>query len=141
MYLMDNDEQLPPIRCGCSLRDAYEPPPELAVGGYLPGRRETAASGAAVTRVDMRDQFTRAHYRFRAVGVMMMNEVTLLEPPSGSKLYVPDGYPHSLDEPGSYIRDPDQSPIRYAIWSVGPNPGARKLSQNLDARPRSSASG
>jgi prepilin-type N-terminal cleavage/methylation domain-containing protein len=134
MYLMDNSDHLPPIRCGCSLRAAYEPPPELATGGYLPSEVERTAGGD-VTHVAMQDPFTRTHYRFRAVGAMMMNDVTLLEPPSGSKLYVPDGYPYHLEEPGRYIRDPDESPIRYAIWSVGPDPEAEKLSQNFGRAP------
>lgn len=133
-YLNDHDDRLPPIRCGCSLRATYEPPPELATGGYLPSTVEWTPTGK-VTHVGMHDRFTRDHYRFRAVGVMMMNDVTLLEPPSGSKLYVPDGYPHHLEEPGRYIRDPDESPVRYAIWSVGPDPEAEKLRQNIGRAP------
>jgi prepilin-type N-terminal cleavage/methylation domain-containing protein len=134
MYLMDHDEKLPPIRGGCSLRGAYEVPPELARGRYLPAYTDNT-SGSPIMHVDMFDPFTGSHYRFRAVGSMMMNEATLMKPPSGAKLYIPDEYPNKLAEPGRYVRDPDESPIHYAIWSVGPDPEAAKLNDNPGRAP------
>jgi hypothetical protein len=51
-----------------------------------------------------------------------------------AKLWVPDDYPVNLsytaEQRGRYIRDPDESPIRYALWTVGPKPDAEKLSRD-----------
>jgi prepilin-type N-terminal cleavage/methylation domain-containing protein len=129
-YQYENAEKLPPVRTGCSLRSAYELPPELGVGGYLPSEAEDG-----VAHVVMRDPFTQTYYRFRTVGPVLMNDVTLLEPPMGAKLYVPDHYPASFEEPGTYVRDPEQSPLRYTLWSVGPKPDADKLSDNPGRAP------
>ncbi|MDX2148892.1 MAG: prepilin-type N-terminal cleavage/methylation domain-containing protein [Planctomycetota bacterium] len=130
LYSGDNKDQLPPTRSGCAFRSAYEPPPELAVGEYLP-----SIDDAGIVRVLLKDPFTRGSYRFRAPGAMIMNEVSLFTGAQGSKLFIPDDYPVSLNEPGAYVFDPVRSPIRYAIWSMGPRPESRKLAENPGRAP------
>ncbi len=125
VYGNDQRNALPPTRSGCSFRRAYEPPPELAEGGYLPSVEE-----GGVVRVAMGDAFTGGYFRYRAPGPVVMNEVSVFVGDQGSKLYVPDRYPTVLDEPGRYHVNPETSPIRYAIWSMGPNPESSKFNSN-----------
>jgi hypothetical protein len=66
-------------------------------------------------------------YRYRAVGAMIMNEATIV--PDGASLWVPDGLPDDDEDTtaGEYYYDSEKSPVRYAVWSVGPNPESSKF--------------
>ncbi|MGC9453745.1 MAG: type II secretion system protein [Phycisphaerae bacterium] len=119
MYRMDNDEEIPPTRFSCSTRTAYELPVELV--DYLP-----SAQDDGIRIVNMPDPFTPGeYYKYRAVGTAIMNESTLLE--NAATLWVPDGFGGTEKDTGSYYRDPDESPVRYAVWSMGPNPDSPKF--------------
>ncbi|MEL7485153.1 MAG: type II secretion system protein [Planctomycetota bacterium] len=131
MYSDASDGEIPPTRGGCSTRLSYELPPELAEQEYLPGE---TGEDTGVLHVRMHDPFTGAPYRFRAPGAMIMNEATLLTGSQGSKLFIPDAFP-KLDGPGRYVRDPKESPVRYALWSMGPDPEAEKLRSNPGRAP------
>ncbi len=119
MYSQDNDEQLPPTRLSCSSRTAYELPIELMP--YLPrGRRND------VDIVEMPDPFTPGEcYRYRAVGTAILNESTILE--NTAALWVPDGLPGRESDSGRYYSDPRTSPVRYAVWSMGPEPDSPRF--------------
>jgi len=119
MYRHDNERQLPPTRFSCSSRTAYELPIELMA--YLPRGRKND-----VRIVEMRDPFHPAEtYKYRAVGAAIMNESTLLE--NAATLWVPDGFPGGQAETGRYYNDPEKSPVRYAVWCMGPDPNSPKF--------------
>lgn len=139
MYADTNGGALPPTRFSCSLRAAYELPIELGRQRYLPhGRKlvENEAGQGLVEAVQMRDVFNPGQtYKYRAVGAALMNETTLLEPPQGAALWVPDGFPDCSAATGRYYYDPRESPVRYAVWSVGPDPDAPKLRHTPGRQP------
>ncbi len=124
---------LPPTRFSCNLRTEYELPIELGTQRYLPLVSKPVSQGGAdgfIAAVQMRDVFRPAEtYRYRAVGAAYINESVLVEPPDPqcSKLWVPDAFPDCTGEAGRYHSDPRTSPVRYAIWSVGPDANAAKL--------------
>ena len=121
VYREDNAQQLPPTRFSCSNRTAYELPIELM--GYLPRGRKND-----VEIVKMPDPFhAEEGYKYRAVGPAIMNESTIL--PDAATLWVPDDFPYDGDDAqaGRYYNDPRTSPVRYAVWSMGPDPDSPKF--------------
>lgn len=119
VYRHENSEQLPPTRFSCSTRTAYDLPVELLA--YLPsGLRND------VSIVRMPDPFTPTEcYKYRAVGPAIVNESTVL--PTAAKLWIPDGFPNAEADTGKYHSDPRTSPVRYAVYSMGPDPGSAKF--------------
>ena len=118
-YRHENDQAIPPTRFSCSSRTAYDLPVELLA--YLPGGRKNN-----VEIVEMKDPFTpKACYKYRAVGPAILNESTILE--NAATLWVPEGFPHARTSAGRYYSDPQTSPVRYAVWSMGPDPRAPKF--------------
>ena len=116
MYRHENEQQIPPTRFSCSTRTAYDLPVELMP--YLPGARENG-----VDIVQMPDPFTPDEcYKYRAVGPAIMNESTVME--NTATLWIPDGFPYAEADTGRYYNDPKTSPVRYAVWSMGPDPTA-----------------
>jgi len=122
MYRQDNRRQLPPTRFSCSSRTEYELPVELALGRYLPA--EQKPFGVVVA---MRDVFRPEDtYKYRAPGPAIVNESTLI--PDAATIWVPDGFPPHVDATtGRYYSNPEQSPVRYAVWSIGPSVGSPKF--------------
>lgn len=119
MYRHEADGRLPPTRFSCSSRTAYELPIELTP--YLPRGRK-----GPVEIVAVRDAFHADRtYKYRAVGAAIMNESTILE--SAATLWVPDGFPGCDGQTGRYYNDPEDSPVRYAVWSIGPDPNSPKF--------------
>ena len=113
VYRHDNQQVLPPTRFSCSSRTAYELPIELKP--YLPQGRKSG-----VDIVEMRDPFhSDQTYKYRAVGTAVMNESTILE--NAASLWVPDDFPQGQAQAGRYHSDPEDSPVRYAVWSMGPD--------------------
>ena len=133
LYMDNNDGQLPPTRFSCSMRSAYELPGELGRNHYLPHSRKLVTSSvgdAFIDAVAMRDVFLPSEtYKYRAVGTAILNETTLLEPPHGASLWVPDAFPHCSEPEGRYYLDPDESPVRYALWSIGPDVDSPKFKE------------
>jgi len=119
MYRHENNEQIPPTRFSCSNRTAYDLPIELMP--YLPGGRKND-----MNIVQMPDPFTPTEfYKYRAVGPAIMNESTII--PDAANLWIPDGFPGSEANTGQYYNDPKTSPVRYAVYSMGPDPAASKF--------------
>lgn len=129
MYADTNANRLPPTRFSCSLRVDYELPLELGVQKLLPGRQDLVHSDIGtgfIDRVTMPDVFDPSTtYKYRAPGTAVMNE-TQVEPYM-SRLWVPDAFPDVSALTGRYYSDnpsdpePYLSPVRYAVWSVGPD--------------------
>lgn len=119
MYRQGNKEKIPPTRFSCSTRTAYDLPVELM--GYLPGGQKESRD-----IVDMPDPFNpEQSYRYRAVGTAIMNESTIV--PHGATLWIPDGYPGSEANTGQYHSHAKTSPVRYAVWSMGPDATSPKF--------------
>ena len=120
MYRHENRRQIPPTRFSCSTRTAYELPVELL--DYLPSAR-----GEHVDYVSLPDAFNpeAGGYLYRAVGMGIINESTYL--PDASSLWVPDGCPGQQREGGRYYHLPAESPVLYAVWSMGPQRDSAKF--------------
>jgi prepilin-type N-terminal cleavage/methylation domain-containing protein len=119
MYKQENNDQIPPTRYSCSSRTAYDLPVELTP--YLPDDRK---NGQDI--IQMPDPFTPNEcYKYRAVGPAIMNESTIL--PNAANLWIPDGFPNGDSETGQYYSDPGTSPVRYAVYSMGPDPQTAKF--------------
>ncbi len=135
MYADTNGGRLPPTRFSCSLRVDYELPLELSAQKFLPGRKDlvyTSIGSGFIERVVVPDVFDGATtYKYRAPGTAIMNE-TQVEPYM-SRLWVPDAFPDVAALKGRYYSDnptdpePYQSPVRYAIWSIGPDKNSPKF--------------
>ena len=140
MYATDNKNHLPPTRFSCASRIQFEMPMELAQYKYLPGTMVNTAPGltnATVLKVNYNDPFdynesTDSYntYLYRAPGTAIVNEYTLL--PNSSSLYVPYGYPAVDSQTGQYYFDPKTCPVRYVVWSVGPNINSPKFGNATD---------
>ena len=114
LYRQANNEDLPPTRASCSYRQANELPVELAQGAYLPGWKQDGLSGVAAPDLYCPSQ----SYRYLAVGDIIANESTLIR--NGSGMWIPRDWPDGASKPLIYHTDPTRSPVRYAVWSVGP---------------------
>jgi prepilin-type N-terminal cleavage/methylation domain-containing protein len=135
MYADTNANRLPPTRFSCSLRVDYELPLELGAQRLLPGQRDLVHSqigSGFIERVVLPDVFDAGTtYKYRAPGTAVMNE-TQVEPYM-SRLWVPDAFPDVGAVKGRYYSDnpsdpePYLSPVRYAIWSVGPDKNSPKF--------------
>lgn len=124
MYQQDHRKQLPPTRFSCSSRAEYELPVELAAGRYLPG--EMKLVGLVVKMPDVfRPEDT---YKYRAPGAAIVNESTLIS--DASSLWVPEGFPNCDGAAGKYYSNPLESPVRYAVWSIGPSVSSPKFADS-----------
>lgn len=133
MYLDANRDRLPPTRSSCSLRQDFELPVELGVQRMLPYETAMVRTGygeAQVDRVTLPDVFApHLTYKYRAPGPAIIND-TLAEPPFGASLWVPNAFPDVSSAEGRYYtnaRDEPPSPVRYALWSIGPDPESPKF--------------
>jgi prepilin-type N-terminal cleavage/methylation domain-containing protein len=121
LYRHNNDRQTPPTRLSCATRAAFQLPVELV--GYVPGREV-----AGQKFVDMPDPFGQGGtYLYRAPGPGLLNEYTLV--PDAGTIWVPDTLDSAAPCPGRIYTDPVRSPVRWALWSKGPEPTDEKLSQ------------
>ena len=118
MYGDDNQGRLPPVRVNCNtdLADHWcQFPDELADHGYLPrGNRPGMAA-------HLEDVFNPGHtYKYAAPGPQLLND----SPGGNFKLWVPDDFPECAADSGKYYSSPKDSPVRWALWSVGPRPNS-----------------
>jgi prepilin-type N-terminal cleavage/methylation domain-containing protein len=116
MYADDNGGQLPPVRVNCNTDLAghwCQFPVELADQGYLPrGQRPGMAA-------HMEDVFHPGHtYKYAAPGPQLLND----SPGGQFKLWVPEDFPECAADSGKYHSTAQDSPVRWAIWSMGPRP-------------------
>jgi hypothetical protein len=95
--------RFPPCRFGCAMGDHHcQMPKELVEGGYLPGMRE--------------DPFNPGHtYKYEHPGPGFFGGV-----PSVRGTWVPDAFPDDSPQGREYFSERD-SPVKCAVWSVGPD--------------------
>jgi prepilin-type N-terminal cleavage/methylation domain-containing protein len=120
MYADDQAGELPPVRVNCN-SDLFshwcEFPVELADQGYLP---KSDRPGMAAC---MEDVFNPGHtYKYATPGPQILNET----PGGDFKVWVPDDFPTGAINSGQYYGTRAQSPMRWVIWSLGPQPEGEK---------------
>jgi prepilin-type N-terminal cleavage/methylation domain-containing protein len=118
MYSMDNRTN-PPVRVNCNtdLREDWcELPVELAQQGYLP-------HGPAGRDANIEDIFNPGHtYKYAAASPQLLNG----SPTAPYQLWVPTNAPLDMSSGGKYFADPKISPVRWVVWSLGPQPNSPK---------------
>ena len=118
MYATDNGGQIPPVRVNCNtdLRfDWCELPVELANQRYLP-------HGPAGLDADLQDVFNPGHtYKYAAPGPQLLNG----SPTANYELWEPTNLV-TMSGGGQYFTNSSLSPIRWVVWSLGPQPDSPK---------------
>lgn len=120
MYAMDNNGRVPPVRVNCNTDLAShwcQLPVELSMDGYLP------RSSQGGREANLEDIFNPGHtYKYAAPGPQLLNG----EPNGNYAIWVPDSYPDLSGNTGKYYNNPNTSPIRWVVWSIGPRPNSKK---------------
>jgi len=120
MYADDHAGRLPPVRVNCNsdLAEHWcQLPTELATGRYLPH------SDQAGREAKMEDPFDPGHtYKYAAPGPQLFNG----DPTGDYALWVPTNFPNLNSDFGKYYSRPAESPVRWAVWSLGPRPKSAK---------------
>jgi prepilin-type N-terminal cleavage/methylation domain-containing protein len=120
LYSHEHNQEIPPTRVSCSSRMNYELPIELIPYLFQGVNKDN------LDIVDMPDAFTpTAYYKYRAVGTSIENETLIRE--KEASLWIPDGFPDAEKDTGKEYRDPETSPVRYAVYSLGPDPDSKKF--------------
>ncbi len=129
MYAGDGEQGLPPVRVSCNPDmhgHEWQLPVELSDSGYLP-------SGPDLRRmVGIEDPFNPGHtYKYNAPGDMVNNNTPVK---NSNYLWVPDKFPCSDGEGDLWVTDdgrlyniPADSPVRWVLWSAGPNVDSEKV--------------
>lgn len=114
MYMMNNNNEVPPTRVNCMMKENYyQLPEELSKGGYLPKPLQDWKG------VEMEDRFNRGFsYKYTAAGRLLVNINSTIN----NRLWVPDGFPW-IDsiEKGKYYEGISTSPVTWVVYSLGPN--------------------
>jgi len=120
MYAADYAGKVPPVRVNCNSDLAShwcELPVELANERYLP------RSSRGGLEADMEDVFNPDHtYKYAAPGPQLLNGA----PAANYSLWVPTNAPLGMSGGGKYFTDPKTSPVRWVIWSLGPQPNSAR---------------
>jgi len=121
MYSTDYAGKLPPVRVNCNsdlMTHWCELPVELANEHYLPHRNQGGLEA------DLEDVFNPDHtYKYVAPGPELLNG----SPAGDYKLWVPTNFPGNLGgSSGQYYTNPKTSPVRWVVWSLGPQPNSPK---------------
>jgi prepilin-type N-terminal cleavage/methylation domain-containing protein len=120
MYSVDNEGQLPPVRVNCNT-DLFSHwcqfPVELAEQGYL-ARGDKPGMAA-----NMEDVFNPGHtYKYAIPGPCLLNDSA----GPNYKLWVPTDFPECASTTGKYYSTQNDSPARWVLWSMGPQPNSAK---------------
>lgn len=115
-YSLDNKDKYPPTRADCNpwaREHTYALPQELVDKGYLP-----KGEIGNVRYAKIEDRFNKGRaYKYIAVGP----KYDYLGAPFGNQyLYIPEGFPYSEEENLIKYTDPDESPVTWVLFSVGP---------------------
>jgi len=120
MYSADYAGKVPPVRVNCNSDLAShwcELPVELANDRYLPHGSQGGLEA------DMEDVFNPDHtYKYAAPGPQLLNGA----PTANYSLWVPTNAPLDMSGGGKYFTDPKTSPVRWVIWSLGPQPNSAR---------------
>jgi len=120
-YALNNKDKFPPTRAGCSEEICFQLPIELAKKKYLPRKP------GRILQADMDDEFNPDNtYKYRAPGLLLVNQGSYAIE-NGSQIWIPDDYPNCDSEEGKLYSDPKISLVRYATWSMGPDPKSPKF--------------
>ncbi|AQT69750.1 PilD-dependent protein PddA [Anaerohalosphaera lusitana] len=116
-YAHNNAGRFPPTYVSCMIQSHfYQLPRELTEGQYLPAKRKKHGPMSSA----FEDRCNPDHtYKYIAPGDLVQNGDSVRR--NGSWLYVPDGFPHNEKETGEYYNKPRESPVKYVVYSVGPN--------------------
>ena len=125
MYSTDYAGKLPPVRVNCNsdlLTHWCELPVELANEHYLPHRNQGGLEA------DLEDVFNPDHtYKYAAPGPELLNG----SPTAPYRLWVPTNFPADLGgSSGQYYTNLNLSPVRWVVWSLGPQPNSPKMLSN-----------
>jgi hypothetical protein len=116
MYAEDNQGCLPPVRVNCNSDLAThwcQFPVELAEQHYLPAGDKPGMAA------NMQDVFNPGHtYKYAAPGPQLLNG----SPAGNYSLWMPNDFPTCASTNGQYYSTPRDSPARWVIWSLGPQP-------------------
>jgi type II secretion system protein G len=134
-YYLDN-EKYPPTREDCHtgvLKDhLYQLPEQLAEGGQLPGTKPNDVM-ATITE----DRFNRGHtYKYRSVGECIRDR-NIIDKWIKSRLWVPNGFPERSsveEEKGQWYKEAEKSPVKWVIFSLGPNFDEQWITETLENR-------
>ena len=115
-YSLDHEGQYPPTRVDCMVGDHfYQLPSELVESKYLPIPSEKTFMAAGIE-----DRFNRGYtYKYRSVGTLIYNRTTVMK--DCASLWIPDGFPNNEKEEGRDYADAEESPVRWVLYSEGPN--------------------
>ena len=120
MYATDNAGKVPPVRVNCNSDLAShwcELPVELAEGHYL------ARSEKAGCEADLEDVFNPDHtYKYDAPGPMLINGTS----PGTRQMWAPTNAPLDMSGGGNYFTNSIISPVKWVVWSLGPQPTSKK---------------
>lgn len=131
-----NNEKYPPTREDChtgTLKDhLYQLPRELAEGGYLP-----QTNPKDVMPTIMEDRFNKGHtYKYRSVGECIRDR-DIIDKWIKARLWIPDGFPErscTEKEKGHWYIEAKKSPVKWAVFSLGPNFDEQWVTENLENR-------
>jgi len=120
MYSTDYAGKFPPVRVNCNTDLAShwcELPVELASERYLPHGNQGGLEA------DLEDVFNPDHtYKYAAPGPELLNGSAA----GNYSLWVPTNAPTDMSGGGKYFTDPKISPVRWVVWSLGPQPNSPK---------------
>lgn len=141
-YMLAWKDRAPPMRCGCDVDVEYQLPVELVHERFLP------RAAGAVPQADFHDRFDGSRgYKYKSPGPQFLNG-TLNENWDNSssqfgKVWAPDDFPRNESASGQYycneadssryrrvrgkLVEYPPSPVRYAVWSSGPDPLSPKF--------------
>jgi prepilin-type N-terminal cleavage/methylation domain-containing protein len=121
MYSTDYAGILPPVRVNCNtdLETHWcELPVELAALHYLAGSQKAGCNA------DLEDVFNPDHtYKYAAPGPELLNGSAA----GNYSLWVPTNFPANFGgSSGQYYTNPKISPVKWVVWSLGPQPNSPK---------------
>jgi len=120
MYATDYGGKVPPVRNNCNTDLAShwcELPVELANEHYLSHRNQGGLEA------DLEDVFNPDHtYKYAAPGPELLNGA----PAGNYSLWAPTNAPLDMSGGGKYFTNAMTSPVRWVIWSLGPQPNSAR---------------